>query len=229
MSDTHTQDVRGLMTGHSTLEQVARNERKLNFWERLYIPEILGGLVRTFKAMLKPSVTIDYIGPDSPKDTRHRHIPAVGYRGEHFLKVDDKNNIKCVACFMCSTACPAECITIVGEPAPAESFGPERFKKPSVFEIDMLKCIYCGMCVEACPKDAIGMTTTFNQVHTKRSTAIFDMQRLLKNNDEFMQDLGLSPSGRDKDGKYPLSPDRCGPDVTHGLGDHRVGKREQGM
>lgn len=218
-------DVRELM-GIARPQDNKRSERKLNIWERLYLPEILKGLINTFKHMFKPSVTIDYVGPNSRAD--QRHIPAVGYRGEHYLKVDDKDNIKCVACFMCSTACPAECITIVGEEAPAEQFGEQRFKKPRVFEIDMLKCIYCAMCVEACPKDAIAMTTTYNQVVTKRSDAVFDLNRLLKNNDEFMKSLGLARSGKDASGNYPLSPDGYGPDRTHGLQDYRVGTRQPG-
>jgi NADH-quinone oxidoreductase subunit I len=202
------------------------NERKLNFWERLYLPEIFKGLVNTFKMIFRPTTTIDYVGAQSK--TEQRHVPAVGYRGEHYLKVDDKDNIKCVACFMCSTICPAECIIIEGEETTIEDFGAQRFKKPDVFEIDMLKCIYCGMCVEACPKDAIAMTTTYNQVGTKRSDFVFDMTRLLKNNDEFMEQLGLSRSGRDKNGNYPLSPDGCGPDVTHGVTEFRQGVRQDG-
>ncbi|MHC4840010.1 MAG: NuoI/complex I 23 kDa subunit family protein [Planctomycetota bacterium] len=200
------------------------HERKLNFWERLYLPEIFKGLVNTFKMMFRPSTTIDYIGPDSKPE--QRHVAAVGYRGEHYLKVDEKGNEKCVACFMCSTACPAECIIIEGDETDVDLFGAQRFKAPKTFEIDMLKCIYCGMCVEACPKDAIGMSTTYNQVGTKRSDFIFDKERLVKNNDEFMDSLGLSRSGQNPAGKYPLSPDGCGPDVTHGVSEYRVGTRD---
>jgi NADH-quinone oxidoreductase subunit I len=202
------------------------DERKLNFWERIYLVEIFKGLVNTFKMMFRPSTTIDYVGEKSTE--RQRHVPAVGYRGEHYLKVDDKGNIKCVACFMCSTACPAECITIVGDQTDVDQFGAQRFKAPQVFEIDMLKCIYCGMCVEACPKDAIAMSTTYNQVGVKRSDFIYDKARLLKNNDEFMESLGLARSGKDKDGRYPLSPAGMGPDMTHGLQPFRQGTRSEG-
>lgn len=223
-------DVRALMGGEQThrASNTRRNEaeRKLNFWERIYLVEIFKGLVNTFKMMFRPTTTIDYVGEKS-KD-HQRHVAAVGYRGEHYLKVDDNDNIKCVACYMCSTACPAECITIVGDETDVDQFGAQRFKAPKVFEIDMLKCIYCGMCVEACPKDAIAMSTTYNQVGTKRGDFIFDKDRLLKNNDEFMESLGLSRSGKDKDGRYPLSPDGCGPDVTHGMTEFRQGVRQDG-
>jgi len=33
---------------------------------------------------------------------------------------------------------------------------------------------------------------------------------------------------KDKDGRYPLSPDGCGPDVTHGLQPFRQGVRQDG-
>lgn len=227
-TETHqaeTTDPRELMTGESGKKDHSA-ERELNWVEKLYLPEIFKGLVNTFKMMFRPSTTIDYVGENSRDD--QRHVPAVGYRGEHYLKVDDDDNIKCVACYMCSTACPAECITIVGDETDVDQFGAQRFKAPEVFEIDMLKCIYCGMCVEACPKDAIAMSTTYNQVGTKRGDFIFDKDRLLQNNDEFMESLGLARSGKDENGNYPLSPDGCGPEITHGLTEFRTSVRSEG-
>lgn len=100
-----------------------------------------------------------------------------GYRGEHRLKKDGQGRPKCVACFMCSTACPAECISIVA----GESPWPDRDKVPVKFEIDMLKCIYCGMCEEACPCDAIELTEKYTQVATSREEKIYDLKRLLRN------------------------------------------------
>ena len=62
---------------------------------------------------------------------------------------------RCVACFMCSTACPARCISIEAEPAKDGQIE----KKPKKFEIDLLVCVFCGLCEEACPVDAIRMDT----------------------------------------------------------------------
>jgi NADH-quinone oxidoreductase subunit I len=87
--------------------------------------------------------------------------------------------MKCVACFMCATACPAECIHIEATQAPEDWDG--RDKIPAVFEIDMLRCIYCGFCVEACPKDAIIMTNKTPVVHDNRKDFVYDMQKLLNN------------------------------------------------
>jgi NADH-quinone oxidoreductase subunit I len=135
----------------------------------LYLPAILQGMAKTFQWMLRPKATVQY-----PEE---RHVPRKGYRGEHRLKKDDQGRPKCVACFMCQTACPAECITIVAGQAP----WPDREKVPVKFEIDMLKCIYCGMCEEACPCDAIELTQTFTQVATSRQEKVYDMERLLRN------------------------------------------------
>ena len=135
----------------------------------LYVPAILQGLAKTFQWTLRPKFTLQY-----PEE---HHIPRKGYRGEHRLKKDEQGRPKCVACFMCQTACPAECITIVA----GESPWPDREKVPVKFEIDLLKCIYCGMCEEACPCDAIELTQTYTQVSTTRQEKVYDMERLLRN------------------------------------------------
>jgi NADH-quinone oxidoreductase subunit I len=135
----------------------------------LYLPSIFRGMAKTLEWMFRKKETLQY-----PEE---RHIPRPGYRGEHRLKKDEQGRPKCVACFMCQTACPAECITIVARDA---TEWPDRDKVPLSFDIDLLKCIYCGMCEEACPCDAIELTTTFTQVATSRAQKVYDMETLLK-------------------------------------------------
>jgi NADH-quinone oxidoreductase subunit I len=132
-----------------------------------HITEIFKGMFQTLKHVFQPKVTEEY--PEV------RHVPRKGYRGEHRLKRDDQGRMKCVACFMCATSCPAECIQIVAGASP----WPDRDKIPVVFNIDMLKCIYCGMCEEACPCDAIELTPTYTQVATSRSEKVYDIHKLL--------------------------------------------------
>lgn len=134
---------------------------------RLGIPAAVKGLLSTAKHVFQRKVTVSY-----PEEV---HVPRKGYRGEHRLKKDEQGRMKCVACLMCQTACPAECIQIVGAPSP----WPDRDKIPVVFNIDMLKCIYCGMCEEACPCDAIELTPTYNQVALTREEKIYDIDKLL--------------------------------------------------
>ena len=78
-----------------------------------------------------------------------------GYRGMHRLVPRMDGRPRCVACYMCATACPAQCIYI--EAGEYEDQAIEKY--PVRFEIDELRCIVCGFCVEACPKDAIRMDT----------------------------------------------------------------------
>ena len=79
------------------------------------------------------------------------------FRGRHILKKREDDTLKCVACYMCETACPAECIHIEAGEHPVLAYE----KYPTVFEIDLLRCVYCGYCVDACPKDAIWMTRDY--------------------------------------------------------------------
>ena len=83
--------------------------------------------------------------------------------------------MKCVACFLCATACPAHCIDIVG----IESPWPDREKYPESFSIDELRCIFCGMCEEACPVDAIELTSFLDLTGRSREEMIFDKEKLL--------------------------------------------------
>lgn len=140
----------------------------LNFISKTYIGGAVKGMFITLKHFL-------FERRDTLMYPEKKHIPRKGYRGEHRLKKDEQGRPKCVACFMCAAACPAECITIVA----GESPWPDRDKVPVKFDIDMLKCIYCGMCEEACPCDAIELTEQYTIVATSRQEKIYDMDKLL--------------------------------------------------
>lgn len=145
------------------------------WWVRLYLPALFRGLRVSLQHFFKKSVTIQY--PEEKPVINER------FRGEHYLKKDEHGHMKCVACYMCATACPSNCIHIEAEPAPQGPGWEGRDKIPAIFEIDMLKCIYCGYCVEACPKDAIGMTNKIPAVHTSRRDFLYGMEKLLSNAD----------------------------------------------
>ena len=108
---------------------------------------IAKGMSVTFKEMFVPAITEEY--PDAPVKFQER------FRGAHVLQRDENGLEKCVACFLCAAACPANCIYIEA----AENThlvrisGGERYAK--VYNIDYNRCIFCGYCVEACPTDAI--------------------------------------------------------------------------
>lgn len=121
------------------------------FKEGLYIPAFIQGFKLTLRHFFnnvfgyKEIVTIQY--PEIKRPI------ALRWRGRHRLTRRDNGFVKCVACFMCETVCPANCIHI--EAAEHDDKSIEKY--PRVFDIDELRCVYCGLCVEACPKDAIRM------------------------------------------------------------------------
>ena len=135
--------------------------------EKLYLPAIVQGLQTTLKHMFSAKVTQQF-PEERPK------LPA-NYRGVHRLNRDEQGRVKCVACYMCSTACPAHCIDIVAAASP----WPDREKYPETFVIDELRCIYCGMCEEACPVDAIELTTLYDLTGLSREEMMFDKEKLL--------------------------------------------------
>ena len=148
-------------------------EPKLGLTGKMYLPMFVQGLTTVFKH-LSNSIqgrvfTVSY--PDQEPEIGNPLI----YRGVHRLNRDEKGRVKCVACFLCATACPAHCIDILA----AESPWPDREKYPESFTIDELRCIYCGMCEEACPVDAIELTSLYNLTGRSREEMIFDKEKLL--------------------------------------------------
>jgi len=145
-------------------------------WTEIYLLEVFRGLANTLRHILRvPAFTVQY--PEETYKNPGWEGSPPGYHGEHRLLLDDQGRVKCVACFMCQTACPAQCIEIEAQ----EVDWPDRDKAPKSFKIDMLRCIYCGYCEEACPKDAIELTTKYFTVSRTREGKIYEMDNLLQN------------------------------------------------
>jgi NADH-quinone oxidoreductase subunit I len=147
---------------------------RLNLLERFYLNSVAGGLAVTARHIGGvlfggKAITMQY-----PEE---QHVPSQNYRGVHRLNKDEHGRVKCVACMLCATACPAHCIDIVGATAPPD--WPDREKYPESFVIDELRCIYCGMCEEACPVEAIELTGLYDLTGLSREAMIFDKTKLL--------------------------------------------------
>ena len=141
---------------------------KYTWADRLYLP-LLQGLAVTarhfFKNLIKSKYTISY-----PEERRE-------YR------------VRCVACFLCATNCPAECIHI--EAAEQPDVNIEKY--PVVYEIDMLRCVFCGYCVDACPEEAIIMSRNTDMAYFNREQSIVGKAQLMKPFTVDPQRLGYRP------------------------------------
>lgn len=150
--------------------------------EAVYLPNIIKGFGTTVRHLFtsrgqgKTSRAMQY--PEQRREqmaVEDGGLNANNFRGVHRLNRDEQGRVKCVACMMCPTICPARCIHITAGESPWE----DREKYPIKFEIDELRCIYCGMCEEACPVDAIELTTEYDIVGATRQEMIFDKEKLL--------------------------------------------------
>jgi NADH-quinone oxidoreductase subunit I len=165
---------------------VTLEEPRLSAGDQFYFPQVLAGLGTTMKHMFDVVAKGKDRVIQYPEERREDLAVDKGgmelrtYRGVHRLNKDEEGRVKCVACFMCSTACPARCIHIEAETSPWQ----DREKYPAKFDIDELRCIYCGMCEEACPVDAIELTSVYDIVGLTRQEMIFDKTKLLKVYDE---------------------------------------------
>jgi NADH-quinone oxidoreductase subunit I len=163
---------------------------ELSWYQKLYVPEVLRGLAVTGRHFFRNFFGARDETPDHTyrKGTFGNQVVTLqypeekmpypeGFRGLHRLVPREDGKPRCVACYMCATVCPAQCIYI--EAGEYEDDPVEKY--PTSFVIDELRCIVCGLCVEACPKDAIRMDTF---VHTPpeytREGFVYPIERLLK-------------------------------------------------
>ena len=133
---------------------------------------ILLGMSITFSNMIKTLFGRRYSTIQFPEQKRNT---SARYRGIHVLTQRMDGTPKCVACYMCATVCPAECIFIEAGERPERDIE----KYPTRFEIDLLRCVYCGFCVDACPEEAIIMSRENDLVGTTRAELVIDRDRLM--------------------------------------------------
>ncbi|UCC66381.1 MAG: NADH-quinone oxidoreductase subunit I [Deltaproteobacteria bacterium] len=129
---------------------------------------LLKGLRLTFTRLFSRPVTIQY--PEQKREVAPR------WRGVHYFEGNEKGDTCCVACGLCVTICPSQCIRLVAR----ELEGGERY--PEFYEINTVRCIYCGYCAEACPVNAIKLGGNYEFVDYRRDDLVLDKERLLANN-----------------------------------------------
>jgi NADH-quinone oxidoreductase subunit I len=120
------------------------------------------------------------------------------WRGRIILSRDPDGEERCVACYLCSVACPVDCIALQ---ATEDSYG-RRY--PEFFRINFSRCIFCGMCEEACPTYAIQLTPDFEMCEYERHNLVYEKEHLLIDGPgkypvyNFYRVAGLSIQGKQK-------------------------------
>ncbi|KAB8037812.1 4Fe-4S dicluster domain-containing protein [Silvanigrella paludirubra] len=138
-----------------------------------YLSTTLLGLGQTISVFakqllkLEDSVTIQW--PEVEYQYSER------FKGAHFLTKRPTGEVRCTACFLCATNCPAQCITIVA--GQSKDKGIEKY--PVRFEIDILRCVFCGYCEEACPVDAIRLGSEYSMAGLPEQKWVYTKDYLL--------------------------------------------------
>ncbi len=144
--------------------------KDLTFFQRIYVPEILKGMLTAVKQIFKPTFTIQY--PEV------KTVHGASFRGRPVL-VEEHGVERCVACGLCSRVCPALAIDVQ---AAETELDKERY--PERFEINMTRCIFCGFCEEVCPEEAIIMSNEYELAFSSQEESIFGKDKLLKSAEE---------------------------------------------
>lgn len=138
-----------------------------------YLTSIAQGMAVTVKIFLKQlsrqekTETLEW--PEAPATYGDR------FKGKHFLTKRPDGQVRCTACFLCATACPAQCIYIEAGQHPDNAT--EKF--PVRFEIDILRCVFCGYCEEACPVDAIRLGPEYAMADTDEKKWVYTKDYLV--------------------------------------------------
>ena len=133
------------------------------------IRPFLVGLATTFSHMFKKKVSVNYPEQKVPMFPK--------YRGKQVLMRDENGLEKCVACGLCSAACPADAIYLEAEENDGTVLAGPRYAK--VYQIHKTRCIFCGYCEEACPVSAIFMGKDYELAVYSKDDFIWDKDALL--------------------------------------------------
>ena len=151
---------------------------------------VIRSLWQVFLHTFQRRVTVQY--PDEmPK------IPP-RWRARIILTRDPDGGERCVACYLCSVACPVGCIALQA----TEDETGRRY--PEFFRINFSRCIFCGMCEEACPTCAIQLTPDFEMGEFNRQNLVYEKEHLLISGQgkipgySFYNIAGLAIGGKDK-------------------------------
>ena len=148
---------------------IVKRDGSLTNW---YLPGIISGLLFTLGKMLKNLFNRSKMQTLNYPEEKYEYSPR--FKGNHVLTVKKDGSLRCTACMLCATNCPAQCIKIEA----SEHKDKTVEKYPTKYEIDVLRCIFCGYCEEACPVDAVRMGPEWQTPGLNGSNFIYDIQHL---------------------------------------------------
>ncbi|MBO0777409.1 MAG: NADH-quinone oxidoreductase subunit NuoI [Ktedonobacteraceae bacterium] len=134
--------------------------------------DILKGMATTLKNMGRKPTTVSY--PEEERELPPR------FRGRHVLHRYDNGLERCVGCYLCAGACPADAIYIEAEENSEDSPTSPGERYAKIFDVNMLRCIFCGYCQAACPTGAITLEKEYKLAAYYPEDFIYHKEQLLE-------------------------------------------------
>ena len=138
---------------------------------KAFFIDFLKGAKVTVGYGMSKVVTLNY--PD-----REKWIPYQRWRGRHTLNRNPEGKELCVACELCSKACPTNCITVIPMEDDTGRGIADRVAK--VWEVDLVRCLFCGFCQDACPTTAVRLGREYELACKEWSSTKLDRLQLLE-------------------------------------------------
>src|SRR5512146_3304802 len=142
--------------------------------------DMLKGLATTLKELGKKPTTVSY--PEEKRDLPPR------FRGRHVLHRYENGLERCVGCYLCAGACPADAIYIEAEENTDEHRVSPGERYARVFDVNLLRCIFCGYCEQACPTGAITLEQEYE-------LAAYNPAEMVYHKEQLLESLGQSTRG----------------------------------